>query len=144
DATRTLMLEGTIRNIPVIGGVLGTAAMRAPRAEWTDSDEPLDEATYLRLMAELGMGWWNLRAALFGPKAIVEAQLERVREVLLAAVPDGEFSATPTPGDQVSEETLPLHPDRVQAGRPSQGLLKSIEWRGPDGGHLELSPVGPL
>lgn len=141
DAARTLMLEGTISNVPVIGGILGTAAMRAPRSAWFDG--PITETEYRRVMKELGMGWWNLRAALYGPRDIVEAKLERVREVLLEAVPDGEFSATPTPGDQVSEETLPLHPDRVQAGRPSQSLLKTLEWWGPDGGHLELSPIGP-
>ncbi|GAA3215690.1 FAD-binding oxidoreductase [Microbacterium terregens] len=141
DATRTLMLEGTIRNIPVIGGVLGTAAMRGPRSQWLDG--PMTESDYRRMMKELGAGWWNLRAAVSGPRAVVEAQLERIREVLEAAVPSGEFSALPTEGHDVSEETLPLHPDRVQAGRPSQSLLKSVEWWGPDGGHLELSPVAP-
>jgi len=144
DATRVLMLEGTIRNIPVIGGVLGTASMRGPRSAWTDSPDPIGEADYRRMMTELGLGWWNLRAALYGPATIVDAQLERIRAVLLEAVPEGEFAALPTSGDAVNETTVPLHPDRVQAGRPSQALLKSLEWRGGDGGHLELSPVGPL
>ncbi|MER7796837.1 FAD-binding oxidoreductase [Microbacterium sp. NPDC096154] len=142
EAARTLLLEGTIRNIPVIGGILGTAAMRAPRTAWLDG--PLTDDEYRRVADELDMGWWNLRAALYGPARVVEAQLARCEEVLRAAVPAGRFSAIPVAGTDVDERTIPLHPDRVQAGRPSQALLKSIEWRGPDGGHIELSPVGAL
>ena len=141
DATRELLLEGTLRNIPVICGILGTAAMRAPRHEWFEGR--ITDEQYRATMQKLGMGWWNLRAALYGPTGVVEAQLERCREVLTAAVPDGEFSFLEAAGDEVDAEHFPLHPDRVQAGLPSQGLLESIKWRNPDGGHLEFSPVAP-
>ncbi|GGA66502.1 4-cresol dehydrogenase [Pseudoclavibacter endophyticus] len=140
DATRALQYEGTIRNIPVIGGVLGTAAMRGPRAHWFDG--PITDEAYMRTMREFGSGWWNMRAALFGPDEIVRSQLGRIERHLTNALPGGEFSATPVSGDDVNEHTLPLHPDRVQAGRPSQSLLKAIEWWGPDGGHLEVAAVG--
>lgn len=140
DATRAMQFEGTIRNIPVIGGGLGTAAMRAPRSHWFDG--PITDESYDRVLREFGYGWWNLRAALSGPEDIVRAQLARIQQHLEREVPGGEFSSSLVAGNDISEQSLPLHPDRVQAGRPSQSLLKAIEWWGPDGGHLEVAAVG--
>jgi len=144
DATRTLMLEGTIRNVPVVGGVLGAAAMRQPRAGWLPDDERIDESKYREIMEAFGIGWWNLRAALYGPAAVVSAQLARVREVYEAAVPGCEVHAREIPGTEVNDETVTLHGDRVQAGRPSLKLLDVVKWWGPDGGHIELAPIAPM
>ena len=88
--------------------------MRGPRSQWLDG--PMTESDYRRMMKELGAGWWNLRAAVSGPRAVVEAQLERIREVLEAAVPSGEFSALPTEriaecARSVLRERMPSHYD---------------------------------
>ncbi|MGO2112304.1 MAG: FAD-binding oxidoreductase, partial [Pseudoclavibacter sp.] len=101
DATRALQDEGSIRNIPVIGGVLGTAAMRGPRTHWFDG--PITDESYRATMREVGSGWWNLRAALAGPQEIVRAQLSHIERRLTEAMPDGEFSATTVAGDDVNE-----------------------------------------
>jgi 4-cresol dehydrogenase (hydroxylating) flavoprotein subunit len=82
--------------------------------------------------------------ALYGPEAVVDAQLARVRDAFNRGVPGAEVAARKIPGDQVSEQTITTHPERVQAGIPGLLLLDSLQWWGGIGGHLDFSPVAPL
>jgi 4-cresol dehydrogenase (hydroxylating) len=143
DGLRPLLLDGTVRNLPLLGMMMGAAAMKKPRGEWQPDGGPLTEAFYQRVMDELGTGYWNLRTALYGSEAVVDAQLARVREAF-AAVPGVEVIARKIAGTDVSEDTVTLHPDRVQAGIPGLRLLDILSWWGGTGGHLDFSPVAPL
>ena len=143
DRFRPLLLDGTVRNLPLLGMMMGPAAMTKTREQWQPGGGPLTEAFYRRVMDELGTGYWNLRAALYGPEAVVDAQLARIREAFAGA--DGvEVIARKIAGADVSEETVTLHPDRVQAGIPGLRLLDILGWWGGTGGHLDFSPVAPL
>ena len=115
DGFRPLLLDGTVRNLPLLGMMMGPAAVAKTREEWQPGGGPLTEAFYWRVMDELGTGYWNLRTALYGSEAVVDAQLARVREAF-AAMPGVEVIARKVAGAEVSEETVTLHPDRVQAG----------------------------
>lgn len=143
DGLRPLLLDGTVRNLPLLGMMMGPAAMMKTRAEWQPGGGPLAEAFYQRVMDELGTGYWNLRTALYGSEAVVDAQLARVREAF-ATVSGAEVIARKIAGADVSEETITLHPDRVQAGIPGLRLLDILGWWGGTGGHLDFSPVAPL
>ena len=143
DTLRPLMLEGTIRNQPLLGSVLGAAAMTKPRSAWHAGDGPLPDAFYRQIMDERGLGYWNLRCALYGSEAVVDAQLARIRESF-SRIPGAEVVARTVPGEDVSEDTLQLHPDRIQAGIPGLALLDILQWWGGVGGHLDFSPVAPL
>jgi 4-cresol dehydrogenase (hydroxylating) len=143
DGFRPLLLDGTVRNLPLLGMMMGPAAMTKTREQWQPGGGPLTEAFYRRVMDELGTGYWNLRTALYGPEAVVDVQLARIRETFAGA--DGvEVTARKLAGADVSEETVILHPDRVQAGIPGLRLLDILGWWGGTGGHLDFSPVAPL
>lgn len=149
DTTRELLLEGTVTNVPLIGAMMGAAAMTKPRAawhpgEWHPAAGPIPEQALKTIRDELAMGWWNLRVALYGPEAIVDAQLARVRAAFAAGVPGATVRARKIAGQDVSEETVITHPERVQAGVPGLALLDSLQWWGGAGGHLDFSPVAPL
>ena len=117
---RVLMLDGTIRNLPILGHGLSIGE------------------------GELSFGeeGWGLRFALYGRGAIVDAQYEIVRESL-EAIPGVEV------GRRVYgwEERLNAvsHNDKVQGGIPGMELMEAFKIPyGEDTGHLDLSLVGPL
>ena len=144
DTTRELLLDGTVTNVPLIGAMMGAAAMTKPRAAWHPGEGPIPEQAMKAIAGELGLGWWNLRLALYGPEAVVDAQLARVRAAFAAGAPAAVVSARKIAGHDVSEETVITHPERVQAGVPGLALLDSLQWWGGVGGHLDFSPVAPL
>ncbi len=144
DTIRPLLLDGTVTNVPLIGTAVGAASVTRPRAQWYSGDGPLPAEFYARAAAELGLGYWNLRLALYGPADIVDAQLARLRAAYAAGVPGAWLTARTIAGEDVSEETVTIHPERVQAGVPGLALLDSLQWWGGIGGHLDFSPVAPL
>ena len=144
DTMRPLLLDGTVSNVPLLGTLTGAASMMKPRAQWHDGPGPLPPAFYEAARAELGLGFWNLRLALYGPEAVVDAQLARVKEAFARGVPGAEVAARKLDGKDVNEQTVTTHPERVQAGIPGLLLLDSLQWWGGIGGHLDFSPVAPL
>jgi 4-cresol dehydrogenase (hydroxylating) flavoprotein subunit len=144
DTIRPLLLDGTVSNVPLLGTLTGAASMARPRARWHDGPGPLPPEFYEAARAELGLGFWNLRLALYGPEAVVDAQLARVTAAFARGVPGAEVIARKLDGADVNEETVTTHPERVQAGIPGLLLLDSLQWWGGIGGHLDFSPVAPL
>ena len=119
DAVRELMLDGTIRNLPLLGYGLGIG----------------EEISF-------GEEGWALRFALYGREAMVDAQYEIVRETL-EAIPGVEvgrrvFTWQERPG-------VRSHNDKVHGGVPGMELMDAfLIPYGPDTGHLDLSLVGPM
>ena len=144
DTMRPLLLDGTVSNVPLLGTLTGAASMTKPRAQWHAGRGPAASGVLQRARAELGLGFWNLRMALYGAEAVVDAQLAQVKKAFAGGVPGAEVAARKIPGDQVSEQTVFTHPERVQAGIPGLVLLDSLQWWGGIGGHLDFSPVAPL
>jgi 4-cresol dehydrogenase (hydroxylating) len=110
DTMRPLLLDGTVTNVPLLGTLTGAASMIKPRARWHSGPGPLPPAFYETARAELGLGFWNLRMALYGSEAVVDAQLARVRSAFTEGVPGAEVAARKIPGEDVSERTVTTHP----------------------------------
>jgi hypothetical protein len=120
DAVRELMLEGTIRNLPLLGYGLNFGE---------------GEAT-------LGYDGWGLRFALYGRAAMVDAQYEIVRDAL-EAVAGVEVGRRLFRWDE--RDRIENHNDKVQGGIPGMELMDVfMSAYGEDTGHLDLSIVGPL
>jgi 4-cresol dehydrogenase (hydroxylating) len=120
DTIRTLMLDGTIRNLPLVGHGLSVG-----EGELT-----------------LGEEGWGLRFALYGREPIVDAHYEIVREAL-GAIPGVEVGRRVYRWDERDSATN--HNDKVQGGVPGMELMDAFKIPfGEDTGHLDLSLVGPL
>jgi 4-cresol dehydrogenase (hydroxylating) len=120
DAIRLLMLDGTIRNLPILGHGLSTSE---------------GETT-------IGEAGWGLRFALYGREAIVEAQYEIVREAL-TAIPGVDVGRRVYRWEE--RRAAVSHNDKVQGGIPGMELMDAFKIPyGEDTGHLDLSLVGPL
>ncbi len=125
DAMRELQLDETINNYPFLGRGVAANAEGQPDLD-PDSQK------------------WALRFALYGYEEIVEAKW-RIVERVLGTIPGVTLGRTLYDGtDRVGPDNG-IHDDRVQAGIPGMELLDLYKVPfGPDTGHLDFSPIGPL
>ena len=118
DALRPLLLDGTIRNYPILGQGVGLGGLA------------------------IGDETWNLRFALYGRRHLVEANWAIV-ETALAAIPGVDVGRRIFTGDE--REGATEHDDKVQGGVPGLELMDLFLIPfGESTGHLDLSPLGPL
>jgi FAD/FMN-containing dehydrogenase len=123
DTLRELMLEGIIRNSPVMGRGIGIFEDRAPAIDPTDTT-------------------WRLRFALYGRQSIVDAHWA-IAEEALGGIPGVTVGKRQYAGTDLDGPTG--HDDMVQRGIPEMQLMDLFKTPfGEDTGHLDFSPVGPL
>ncbi len=123
DTLRELMLEGIIRNSPVMGRGVGVFDDRPPAIDPTDLT-------------------WRLRFALYGRQSIVDAHWAIAQEAL-AAIPGVTVSCRQYAG--TDKDGPQGHDELVQRGIPEMMLMDLFKTPfGEDTGHLDFSPVGPL
>jgi 4-cresol dehydrogenase (hydroxylating) len=124
DALRTLMLEGIIRNYPIMGRGIGVGMDAKPLIDPSDPT-------------------WRLRFALYGRQAIVDAHWAIAQETL-GAIPGVEVTCHQMPGTERHAQARG-HDEQVQCGIPEMDLMDLFKTPyGEETGHLDFSPVGPL
>src|SRR5439155_6472425 len=78
DKMRRLRLERTLEGVPSIYNTLVMASVFTRRSEWTDSADPLPDATIDRIAKELNLGRWLVRAALWGDEAVGDHDFRKI------------------------------------------------------------------
>jgi 4-cresol dehydrogenase (hydroxylating) len=125
DAMRDLMLDGTIDSYPFLGRGVVANEQGLP-----DLD-PTSET-------------WAMRFALYGRGEIAHARLKAVESVL-GGIAGLSMQHRVYDGADRSTQDKDGHEFRVQAGIPGMELLDLYKVPyGPDTGHLDFSPVGPM
>jgi 4-cresol dehydrogenase (hydroxylating) flavoprotein subunit len=120
DTLRELMLEGVIRNHPLLGFGAPTEGGRDP--------------------AE---GGWMVRYAFYGREAVVDLHYDLARSAL-ASVDGVEVGRRVYRGDE-QRAAATFHDDKVQGGVPGLELIEMFkEVNGEHAGHLDLSAIGPM
>ena len=140
DAIRPLLMDGTVQTKAVIGNATIVASMMGERAAWFAGDGPMPASAVRSMMADLEVGWWNARFALYGPTSLTTARLDVVRAAV-AAVPDLVLDVRSYPGDVNPEMVHPA--DRAQLGIPSTDLVRMAAWQGGEPAHTDISLVCP-
>jgi FAD linked oxidases, C-terminal domain len=124
EALRELMLDGIIRNYPILGRGVGVGMDAKPYIDTSDET-------------------WRLRFALYGRQSVVDAHWAIAQETL-GAIPGVEVSCHQMPGTERHKQTR-HHDEYVQCGIPEMDLMDLFKTPyGEDTGHLDFSPVGPL
>ena len=119
DTMRPLLLDGTVTNVPLLGTLTGAASMTKPRAQWHSGAGPAAAGV-------LRGGQGRARPRLLEPAAWPCTARRRSSTRSWrgsgtrspAGVPGAEVAARKIAGDDVSEQTVTTHPERVQAGIP--------------------------
>ena len=136
DTFRTLLLNETIQNHPVIGNVPREMAKRGPRRKFYDGPGAIPDARMEELKKEFGIGYWSGRFGLYGPKEMIEFNYKRC-EKAFAKVPgakiEGKAFYPPEGKEFLSPEDLPVEYRTVETGTPTLIPLKSVQYRGDDG-----------
>ncbi|MFJ6569327.1 FAD-binding oxidoreductase [Streptomyces sp. NPDC091292] len=121
DALRALMLEGIIRNCPILGRGLGVGY---GKADWQSHRSD-----------------WGLRFALYGRRELVEAQFAIVRKAL-TATPGVSVDFRAFAGcDRLKADQTD---DMIQSGVPSLEAFDRFKPYGEHTGHVDLVPVVPF
>ncbi len=137
DAVRTLRLEGMIEGVPALMPI----ASGVPQL--LDVEHPggsLTSAENIRKYAEdTGLGMWQVRTGLWGPRGVVDAKLSRMKEVW-ESIPGAKIiSERIYAPEEYSEITLSYQ--KILAGIPTMSLL---EVSPPGLAHIGFSPIVPL
>jgi 4-cresol dehydrogenase (hydroxylating) len=142
EAMRPLIVDRTIEGHVLIGSAVGAGAWGATRKDWYEGDGPLPVEVIQRIMRERGVGWWNVRWALYGVEPVVDIQFERIRQAL-SHIPGARVAGRKFSGADVHSQAQTLG-ERAAAGVPSFEMLTMLDWWGGVGGHLDFSPIAPL
>jgi 4-cresol dehydrogenase (hydroxylating) flavoprotein subunit len=138
DALHPLMLDGTIRTPVVVGNTTVIASMITDRQKFAASSAPMDDGAVANMAKALGLGRWNARFALYGPKAVVEAQLSLIGSAI-TAIPGATLQTNDYLGNVAHDKVHPS--DRAQMGIPSIDLVRMAAWRGGEEAHSDFSAV---
>jgi 4-cresol dehydrogenase (hydroxylating) flavoprotein subunit len=143
DTLRRLRLDGTIQGVPSLRNTLLLASVLTRRSAWTDSADPLDDATIDRIAAETGIGRWSGRGALWGDRVVVEHNFAKVKRAF-EEIPGVSVTGEPIPFEDVPQRTS--YAERIVGGVPNMDILNVVGWYGgsDNGGHLSFSPVVAL
>ncbi|KIX97533.1 uncharacterized protein Z520_06985 [Fonsecaea multimorphosa CBS 102226] len=142
DILRELLLHDKIQNHPVIGNIIREICRRGPRSQWYDGPGSIPDERLKELQHELGIGFWDAIFGLYGPKEIIEHNYKACQEAL-KAIKGSVLTGTayyPKEKKYLAADEVPYD---LQAGVPSMAPLRTIEFRGLDGGHISFSPVLP-
>ncbi|KAL1850330.1 hypothetical protein Plec18167_007431 [Paecilomyces lecythidis] len=144
DIFRELLLREKIQNHPVIGNIIRDINKRGLRKDWWQGPGGIPYHRLKEIQAQLGIGFWDATFALYGPKEVMEYNFKQIQE---AFKPIKGHVLTcqahyPKNGEKYLN-ALDVPGTDLQTGNPGLGPLKSIEYRGLDGGHISFSPVLP-
>ncbi len=136
DALRPLRLDGTV-STATIANWMRIAAANTTRAEWHDGKGAMPREAIEKLIAEMGIGHWNMRFGLYGRPKVVAENLKAVQKAF-SKIEHVDFAITTY---RKGETIRPEH--RSLAGIPSVELMP-LNWLGGAGAHIECPPVVPM
>jgi 4-cresol dehydrogenase (hydroxylating) flavoprotein subunit len=137
DTLRPLKLDGTIQSQAVIESAVRWAAGVSTRRAWYDGEGAMPDDAIDAMTRKIGIGRWNLRFCLYGPRSlvnarrdIVHARFEAIRGATLFEMPYRDGAVEPEGGG-----------DRAQVGIPGLDAFNLLNWRGGAGAHIDFSPI---
>jgi 4-cresol dehydrogenase (hydroxylating) len=144
EILRGLMLDRTISVHPIIATAFYYAVVEEGHKpeEWWSGKGPMPEEALERMARDTGIGRWGMRFALYGSEALVDANLEIVREQF-EEIEGSSLRVRRFAGSEVVAETK-TQTERAMAGIPTLELLDMIrEMQGDNYGHLDFSITAP-
>src|SRR5882724_5820895 len=85
--------NGTLPNTVYISNITEWLGMTGKRWDYWDKDEPIPLSKIRELQEKLGMGYWNAKFGLYGPKGILQAQIDEFKRVAAIKAPSGKLYA---------------------------------------------------
>lgn len=91
DVFGALRQNGVIPNTIFLSNIIEVMAMIKKREEFWSEQGPIPAAVLNDIQKEFNLGYWNARFGLFGPRRILQAQLEEIQQTIKTRSPTGTF-----------------------------------------------------
>lgn len=138
EALRPLSLAGLLPGRPTLMTLPRAAAYGATRAQYQSGVGPLRADAVGRLMADHGLGHWNLYGALYGVDALLDIHVRELQNAL-RAVPGAHLYFADSRADDAAFKCRAA----LMGGVPSLDEYKTLDWVGA-GAHLDFTAVLPF
>jgi 4-cresol dehydrogenase (hydroxylating) len=138
DTLRELKLERTIEGVPILFNTLIAASMLEGGIDLQADAGVTPDAEIDAIAERIGMGRWAVRCAVWGPRPVVDARLERIRAAWEGIAGGSVLAGRVYAPDEYGEIEAPH--EKIQAGIPNLDIIENFG----DIGHVGFSPVVPL
>ena len=138
EILRPLRLAGIVQNAATIRSLLLEAAGGATRDQYCPDGGPVPPGLYPQIMNDQQIGMWNLYGAQYGSQPVIDDWWAQIRAAF-ADIPGARWYLEEDRGP----DSVLAHRARRMSGTPGLEDLQILDWAGPGGGHLNVSPVCP-
>ncbi len=151
DIIGELRRDGIIPNCVWFMGLIENLCMLGRREDFWKGEGPMPDWRLEELQADYGGYQWLARWGLYGPKRIIQAQVDEIREILAAKAPTGKFEGTLFMGENgegVDAASIPPEHGMMWTGVPSLDSLALVNWTIPraqagKAAHGDYAPIIP-
>ena len=138
DIIRELKLALLIPNAAVTADPMYEAGVQVTRAQYYSGKGPIPDSIRKKMISDLGIGFWNFSAALYGPKPWMDANWEIIADAF-NQVPGAKFHTEEDRGDNIVFRYRKM----LQSGIPNLVEFNLLNWI-PGGAHVDFSPNSPV
>lgn len=152
DVLGPLRLNGVIPNTVFVSNVIEVLSLIKKRVDLWEGPGPIPDAVLRRIQSEYNLGYWNAKFGLFGPRGVIQAQLEEIRRVVSLKVPKatlrGEMFSS-RENKRLEASMIPEPHGGVFVGVPTLWSLPMVKFRMPRdekagvAGHGDFSSIIP-
>jgi len=142
--------NGTIpASLVFFTSLIETLCISGRREDYWTGEGPVPDWRLEELREETGYGHWYARWGLYGPKRIVQAQFDEIKEVLGREAPTGKITGTLYAAEEgVDAVKVPPEHGLMFVGVPTMWSLPLINWpisknRAGKAAHGDYAPVIP-
>ncbi|KAK3936425.1 hypothetical protein QBC46DRAFT_419337 [Diplogelasinospora grovesii] len=153
DCFGEMRRDGTIPSSVVwFTSLIETLCIAGRREEYWSGTGPIPDWRLEELREETGYGHWYARWGLYGPRRVVQAQFDEIKEVLSVKAPTGEITGAlyeGRDGGAVDAASVPTQHGSMFVGVPQLWSLPLINWpipkakTGGKAAHGDYAPVIP-
>jgi len=143
--------DGLITSCVWVSGLIEGLCVSGRRQDFWKGEGPIPDGRMDELQKELGMWQWTARWGLYGPKRVIQAQFDEIKEVMAKKAPMGQATGVlflGENGEGVDAPAIPPEHGAMFVGVPSMWSLPLINWTVPRNvegrpAHGDYAPVIP-
>lgn len=151
DTFGALRQNGVIPNTIFVSNIVEILSMIKKREEFWDGRGAIPASVLKRLQKEFNLGYWNAKFGLYGPRRVLQAQLEEIQGTVAARAPTGtfRFEMFGEEHERLDASKIPDPHGGIFVGVPTLWSLPMVKFRLPKdekkgiAGHGDFSSIIP-